>query len=121
MDKPFLQRPPWVIPSSIYTFTQPELIVYPPTQSKGGAYYRQQAITNATNTHWNKFSEPLRIDLVHHSKTTIPLVPTGQPLDLDLKYLVETIFEPERATVSVQLRDPVQGRLVKLDLRVTDT
>jgi hypothetical protein len=38
-----------------------------------------------------------------------------------MKYMIETIFEPQYATISVQLRDPIHGRLVKLDLWVTDS
>ena len=121
MDRPYFQRPPWVIPSIVYRFAQPELIAYPPTQGRAGPYFRQQVITNSENNHWNDFNGPLRHDLVHHSKTTIPLVPTGEAIDINMKYMVETIFEPEVACVSIQLKDPIHGRLVKLDLWITDS
>ena len=121
MDKPLFERPPWVIPSNVYTYAQPGLIAYPPMQNKAGPYYRQQAISNAVNSEWNEFAEPLRNDLVHCSRISTPLIPTGQPLDINMKYMIETIFEPECAFASIQLRDPIHGRLMKLDLWITDT
>jgi hypothetical protein len=102
---------------------QPALVAYPSTQTQNadGTHYRQQTISNAANDQWNDFAEPLRNDLVQHSKTSIPLVPTGKPASIDMKYLVEVLFEPSGQYISLQLKDPIHGRLMKLDVSVTDT
>ena len=120
MDKPLLHRPSWVIPSRLYTFVQPQLVAYPQHQNGDGPYYRQQIISNAPNTHWNDFAEPLRNDLVHHSKTSIPLVPTGIAASIDMQYQVEVLFEPAGQYITLQLKDPIHGRVMKLDVSVTD-
>lgn len=121
MDKPFFHRPPWVIPSCIYNYVQPPLFTYPALQGKNGLYYRQQVFTNTDNNHGNAFNAPLRHDLVHHHKTSVPLIPKKEPIDINMGYMIETIFEPEVAYITVQLRDPTHGRLLKLDLWVTDS
>lgn len=121
MNMPLFERPPWVIPSCVYTFAQPALIAYPPTQNKAGPYYRQQVISNAPNTHWNDFNEPLRRDLVHYNRNSIPLIPTGNLMDINMKYHVELLLEPDCALVTIQLKDQVHGRLLKLDMWVTDS
>ena len=120
MKKPLLQRPSWVIPSRLYTFAEPRLITYPTHQAADGPHYRQQVITNAENTEWNNFAGLLKDDLVHHSKTCIPLVPTGGTSSIDMKYHFEVLFEPSGQYFSVQLKDPIYGRLMKLDISVTD-
>ena len=120
IDKPLLQRPSWVIPRRLYTFAQPALVVYPSTQDADGPHYRQQVISNAANEQWNDFAEPLRNDLVHHSKTSIPLIPTGEPASIDMKYMIEVLFEPAGQYISLQLKDPIHGRLMKLEVSVTD-
>ena len=121
MDKPFFQRPPWVIPSCVYNYVQPPLFAYPPLQGKNSLYYRQQVFTNTANNHGNAFNTPLRQDLVHHHRTSVPLIPKREPIDINMGYMIETIFEPEIAYITVQLQDPTHGRLLKLDLWVTDS
>ena len=69
---------------------------------------------------WNDFAEPLRCDLVHHSRSTIPLVPTGNLASIDMKYLVEVLLEPSGQYFSIQLKSPTDGRLMKLDVWITD-
>lgn len=117
-EKPLCERPPWVIPSRLYTYSQPDLFQFPANRDE---YFRQQVVTNTYNNDRNGFSEPLRRDLVHHHKTSIPLVPTGRDMDINMEYMVETIFTTACAAVTIQLKDRTDNRLVKLDLWVTDT
>jgi hypothetical protein len=118
-NKPLCERPPWVIPTNIYTYLQPPLLAFPPSVGSE-SYFRQQTISNACNDRWNEFSDPLCEDLVHHHRTSIPLIPTGLPIDIDMHYMFEVIFEPSCAHATIQLRDPIHGRLLKLDAWVTD-
>jgi hypothetical protein len=116
MKRPSANRLSWAIPSPLFTFFQPPRIEYP-----CGGYYRQQVFSNDDNSDWSSFAEPLRGDLVHHSRTHIPLVPTGRIASVDMKYLVEVLFEPSGQSLSLQLKDPKDGRLLKLDVLVSDT
>jgi hypothetical protein len=89
-------------------------------QQQYSEYYRQQVISNAENAGWNGFAEPLRGELVHHSKINIPLIPTGEVASLDMQYLLEVLFETSGQSLTLQLRDPRFGRLLKLNVQVAD-
>jgi hypothetical protein len=117
MSKPLCSRPSWVIPSRLYTYARPELCKSPEDPE---GFFRQQIITNTFNNRRNEFAEPLRKDLVLYNKTSIPLVPTGRPMDIEMGYMIDMIFTEDCAVVSIQLKDRTDKRLIKLDLWITD-
>ena len=94
--------------------------MYPPSQQRAEPFYRQQVITNTLNNGDNDFADTLRDDLVHHSCHRIPLVPTGQVASINMKYLVEVLFESSGQFLCLQLKDDAYGRILKLDVQVTD-
>lgn len=120
MDMPQLDRPQWVMPEPLFTRVLPTKVAHPPSDNDHGLLYKQQVISNTYNCDWNYFADPTRDDLVLHSTTHIPLVPTGKPASLEMEYLFEVLFQESGQLLSVQLRDPEHGRLVRLDIRVSD-
>ena len=113
-------RPTWVVPPPIFK------LVFPPLVQQAGTFntdpfFRQQIISNSTNQQlYNHFMDPLRIDLTLHSKTVIPLIPTGEAFDLDVKYLTEMVFEPRCQFFAFTLMDNREGRKIRLEVMIYD-
>jgi hypothetical protein len=94
---PLCRRPMGVIPGHLFTVVQPQLVRFPASQitDRSGGFYKQQIVTNIDMYDHIPFAEPLRDDLVHHSRVQIPLAPTGRPASLDMDYLFEVLMDGE--------------------------
>lgn len=113
------EQPSWVVPDPIFELCSPALVEYPPASAD--RFYRQQVLSNMPNLlEDNPFTAPLKDDLVLHSKMTIPLVPTGQAFDINVKYLTEVIFEPRCQYFAFTLMDEEEGRKMRLEVTVLD-
>ena len=117
-DRPWMNKD-WIVPNSIYKTVIPQLVRYP--EGSPETFFCQKIITNTLNYPVvNPFKERLSEDLYFHSKTSIPLVPTGEPLCIQPDFMAELVFEPSCQYFAFTLMDENEGRKLRVEVCIFD-
>lgn len=109
----------WIVPNGIFKTVTPQLVRYP--GGNHNQFFCQKVISNAINyPSVNPFKERLSEDLFLHSKTSIPLVPTGKPLDIQAEFIAELVFEPTCQYFTFTIMDESEGRKLRVEICIFD-
>ena len=109
----------WIVPSSVYKMIVPMLVRY--SGGNHNQFFCQKIMSNAINQPAvNPFKERLSEDLFLHSKLSIPLVPTGKPLNIHAEFLAELVFEPSCQYFAFTIMDESEERKMRVEICIYD-
>jgi hypothetical protein len=114
----YYKQPGWIVPDDVYTYQNLDMVPY---ENDPTSFFCQKVISNESNNiRTNRFTDRLAEDLVFHSRSGIPLIPTGENLDINAKFTVEMIFENHCQYFVITLMDENEGRKMQVEISVYD-
>ena len=109
----------WIVPNRVFELVTPQVVRYP--GASRNQLFCQKILSNAANEPAsNPFKERLSEDLFLHSKTSIPLVPTGNPLNIHAEFVAELAFEPNCQYFAFTIMDELEGRKLRVEISIYD-
>lgn len=117
-DRPYDSKG-WIVPRDIFFPVSLQTIQNP--NSIQGQFFGQAIISNTSNIpRHNPFLKRLSEDLFLHSRLSIPLVPTGEPLNTDPEFVAELVCEEKCQYFSFMIRGEGGERKLRIEVCIFD-